>query len=137
MVHNYILIYVRNWLRILGKQNALIFNIASIHLPNKVMNRLGRKPQTRGHVPWHVPWLAGWRETSTILDFPNISHVGCNPAVRMRQLSANDRERMTTPWLVGLDPWLLLQSLKKDFYTIKELGVVGVVGVVGVGVYHK
>jgi hypothetical protein len=35
MVHNYILIYVRNWLRILGKQNALIFNIASIHLPNK------------------------------------------------------------------------------------------------------
>ncbi len=35
MVHNYILIYVRNWLRILGKWNALIFNMASIHLPDK------------------------------------------------------------------------------------------------------
>jgi hypothetical protein len=29
------LIYVRNWLRNLGKQNAIIFNIASIHLPDK------------------------------------------------------------------------------------------------------
>jgi hypothetical protein len=35
MVHKYILINVRNWLRILGKQNAVIFNIASIHLPDK------------------------------------------------------------------------------------------------------
>jgi hypothetical protein len=35
MAHNYILIYVRNWLRILGKQNVVIFNIVSIHLPNK------------------------------------------------------------------------------------------------------
>jgi hypothetical protein len=64
--------------------------------------------------------LAGWQETSTILDFPNISRIGCNPAVRMRQLSANDRERMMTPWLVGLDPWLLLQSLKKDFLGKKK-----------------
>ncbi len=35
MVLNYILIYVRNWLRILGKWNVVIFNIASICLPNK------------------------------------------------------------------------------------------------------
>jgi hypothetical protein len=35
MVHNYILIYIRIWLRILQKQNAVIFNIASIHLPDK------------------------------------------------------------------------------------------------------
>ncbi len=35
MVHNYILIHVRNWLRILGKWNVVIFNIASIRLPDK------------------------------------------------------------------------------------------------------
>ncbi len=34
MVHNYLLIYVRNWLRILGKWNMVIFNIASIRLPD-------------------------------------------------------------------------------------------------------
>jgi hypothetical protein len=28
-------LYIRNWLRILGKQNAVSFNIASIHLPDK------------------------------------------------------------------------------------------------------
>jgi hypothetical protein len=38
MVHNYILVW--NWLRILGKQKALIFNIASVHLPD--MMKLGR-----------------------------------------------------------------------------------------------
>ena len=35
MVHNYILIYVRNWLWILGKWKVVIFNIASIRLPDK------------------------------------------------------------------------------------------------------
>ncbi len=35
MVHNYIIIYVRNWLRILRKQNEQILNILSIHLPDK------------------------------------------------------------------------------------------------------
>ncbi len=35
MVHNYILTYDRNWLRILGKLNVVIFTIASIHLPDK------------------------------------------------------------------------------------------------------
>jgi hypothetical protein len=35
MVHNYIIIYVRNWWRILGKRNERILNILSIHLPDK------------------------------------------------------------------------------------------------------
>jgi hypothetical protein len=44
MVHNYILVYVRNCLWILGKQNVVIFNIASIHLPDKeIDNALGPK----------------------------------------------------------------------------------------------
>ncbi len=40
MVHNYIIIYVRNWWRTLGKRNEQIVAELTIHLPDKeIKNR--------------------------------------------------------------------------------------------------
>ncbi len=40
MVHNYIIIYIGNWQRILGKWDVQILNILSIHLPDKEITNI-------------------------------------------------------------------------------------------------
>ncbi len=105
MVQNYILIYVRNWLRILGKWNVVIFNIASIHLPdkeiltklkiNKVLLALSTKTLTKSgcqicqvgnQVRLLLSWTAGSRVISHHQFFQYIFYVSTWFDVRGRIL---------------------------------------------------
>jgi hypothetical protein len=74
MVHKYILIYVRNWLRILGKQHAVIFKILSIHLPDKEIVhslRVGSRNLCSSCVVVSVFWL--WRKM--VFGFPSVLRI--------------------------------------------------------------
>ncbi len=44
IIHNYIIMYIRNWLRMLGKQNVWILNILSIHLPDEEIGKKNFRP---------------------------------------------------------------------------------------------
>ncbi len=52
MVHNYILIYSRNWLRILGKQKVVIFRVV-LHLFTGSLAGIGKLPALAG---WYIPF---------------------------------------------------------------------------------